>query len=213
MTHNASASPRRTHVPAGPGPRPQPSPPSQADRLLGTPDDILATRAGEGDEEAFAALVRRHSRPLLAMAFHTLGNAQDAEDAVQDAFISAWRRLPEFRHASAFSTWMYRITVNRCLNSLRHRPAPVPLDSVAALAAPGMRSSPVRSAEQDALTDALVHALGALEPQQRLCWILRELHGLSYAQIAQVTGATEQTVRGRLFRARRSLKEALSSWR
>ncbi|MEU8981355.1 RNA polymerase sigma factor [Streptomyces sp. NPDC058467] len=188
-------------------------PPSVADGLPGAPDDLLAIRAGEGDEEAFAILVRRHSRPLLAMAFHTLGNVQDAEDAVQDAFISAWRRLPEFRHASAFSTWMYRITVNRCLNSLRRRPAPVPLNSVAEPAAPGVRSSPTRSAEQDALTDALVDALGALEPQQRLCWILRELHGLPYAQIAQVTGTTEQTVRGRLYRARRTLKEALGPWR
>lgn len=90
---------------------------------------------------------------------------------------------------------------------------PVPLNSVAEPAAPGTRSSPARAAEQDALTEALVNALGALEPQQRVCWILRELHGLPYEQIAHVTGTTEQTVRGRLYRARRSLKEALGPWR
>lgn len=210
MTHSAGPSPRRAEVP---GTSPGDPPPSVVGGLPSASDDLLATRAGEGDEEAFAILVRRHSLPLLAMAFHTLGNVQDAEDAVQDAFISAWRRLPEFRHASTFSTWMYRITVNRCLNSLRRRPAPVPLNSVAEPAASGVRSSPARSAEHDALTDALVNALGALEPQQRVCWILRELHGLPYAQIAQVTGTTEQTVRGRLYRARRSLKEALGPWR
>ncbi|MGW6753001.1 RNA polymerase sigma factor [Streptomyces sp. NPDC055817] len=210
MTHSASSSPRRA---ACPGPPADPPVPDTANGLLTAPDDLLATRAGEGDEEAFAILVRRHSRPLLALASHTLGNVQDAEDAVQDAFISAWRSLPEFRHASAFSTWMYRITVNRCLNSLRRRPAPVPLNSVAEPAAPGTHSSPARAAEQDALTEALVNALCALEPQQRVCWILRELHGLPYEQIAHVTGTTEQTVRGRLYRARRSLKEALGPWR
>ncbi|MER5916218.1 sigma-70 family RNA polymerase sigma factor [Streptomyces sp. NPDC001982] len=210
MTHSAGPSPRQAARPSSP---PGPPPLGTADGPLTAPNDLLVTRAGEGDEEAFAILVRRHSRPLLALAFHTLGNVQDAEDAVQDAFISAWRCLPEFRHGSAFRTWMYRITVNRCLNSLRRRPAPVPLNSVAEPAAPGMRSSPARAAEQDALTDALVGALGALEPQQRVCWILRELHGLPYAEIAHVTGATEQTVRGRLYRARRSLKEALGPWR
>ncbi|MFJ4851552.1 RNA polymerase sigma factor, partial [Streptomyces sp. NPDC088733] len=75
------------------------------------------------------------------------------------------------------------------------------------------RRHPARAAEHDALSDALAGALSALEPQQRICWILRELHGLRYAQIAHVTGTTEQTVRGRLFRARRTLKEALGTWR
>ncbi|MET8412753.1 sigma-70 family RNA polymerase sigma factor [Streptomyces sp. NPDC005195] len=180
--------------------------------MLTAPDELLATRAGEGDEEAFSILMRRHSRPLLALALHTLGNLQDAEDAVQDAFISAWRRLPEFRHACAFSTWIYRITVNRCLNSLRRRPVPVSLNAVAE---PTARAdcSPAQAAEEDALANALAEALGDLEPRQRVCWILRELQGLSYEQIAQVTGTSEQTVRGRLYRARRSLKEMMASWR
>lgn len=209
MTHSVGPSPCRL---AGPGAPPGPIAPGQAGGLQSAPDDLLATRASEGDEESFSILVQRHSRPLLILAFHTLGNWQDAEDAVQDAFISAWRRLPEFRHGSAFSTWMYRITVNRCRNSRRHRAAPVALAAIAEPAAPDMRCSPARAAEQDALTDALAAALGALEPQQRICWILRELHGLHYAQIAHVTGTTEQTVRGRLYRARRTLKEALGPW-
>ncbi|WP_326778414.1 RNA polymerase sigma factor [Streptomyces sp. NBC_01445] len=191
---------------------PRPPASGTVDGLLTAPDDLLATRAGEGDEEAFAILMRRHSRLLLALALHTLGNLQDAEDAVQDAFISAWRRLPEFRHACAFSTWIYRITVNRCLNSLRRRPAPVPLNGVAEPTA-GVDSSPAQAAEEDALASALADALGALEPRQRVCWILRELHGLPYEQIAQVTGTSQQTVRGRLYRARRSLKEMMGPWR
>ncbi|MFE5141277.1 RNA polymerase sigma factor [Streptomyces fagopyri] len=206
-----STSPPRLQA-AGGGPFAGPPLSSTSDGLLSASDELLATRAGEGDEQAFTILMRRHSHSLLALALHTLGNLQDAEDAVQDAFISAWRRLPEFRHASAFSTWMYRITVNRCLNSLRRRPAPVPLNTVAEPAA-GTGSSPAQVAEEDALADALAEALGNLEPRQRVCWVLRELQGLSYGQIAQVTGTSEQTVRGRLYRARRSLKEMMASWR
>ncbi|PZG90158.1 RNA polymerase subunit sigma-70 [Streptomyces sp. NTH33] len=176
-------------------------------------DALLAARACEGDEDAFAVLVRRHSRGLLLLASHLLGNPQDAEEAVQDAFVSAWRRLPEFRHGAAFTTWIYRITVNRCLNA-RHRRLPfLPLEAVPEPAAHDACSSPSRTAEDNAATAALATAVGELSADQRVCWILRELHGLPYPQIAQVTGTSEETVRGRLFRARRSLKEAMASWR
>lgn len=185
------------------------SPPPATD----LPDGLLAVRAAEGDEDAFAVLVRRHSRPLLALAYYMLGNAQDAEDAVQDAFVSAWRRLPQYRHGAEFRTWMYRITVNRCLNALRRRRPPAPLDAVAEPAAGDEWSSPAQAAEQEAATAALTCALGELDPDQRVCWILRELQGLPYKEIAQVTHSTEQAVRGRLYRARRSLKEAMAPWR
>ncbi|WP_461079418.1 RNA polymerase sigma factor [Streptomyces deserti] len=169
-------------------------------------------RAAEGDDDAFALLVRRHSSPLLALAHHLLGNRADAEDAVQEAFLSAWRRLPEFRHGASFGTWMYRIVTNRCLNILR-RPRAVPLDGVPEPADRDASVSPPSVAEADAAAAALSHALRALRPEQRACWVLRELHGLHYEEIAQVTGASEQTVRGRLFRARRALQEAMGPWR
>lgn len=176
------------------------------------PDGLLAVRAAEGDEDSFAVLVRRHSRPLLALAHCMLGNAQDAEDAVQDAFVSAWRRLPEYRHGAQFRTWMYRITVNRCLTMRRRRLPPLPLDAVAEHATGEEWNSPARAAEQNAATAALARALGELDAGQRVCWILRELQGLPYKEIAHVTQTSEQTVRGRLFRARRSLKEAMAPW-
>lgn len=176
------------------------------------PDGLLAVRAAEGDEDSFAVLVQRHSRPLLGLARGMLGNPQDAEDAVQDAFVSAWRRLPEYRHAAQFRTWMYRITVNRCLTMRSRRSPHLPLDAVAEPAADDAWSQPARTAEQDAATAALARALGELDPGQRVCWMLRELQGLPYKEIAHVTHTTEQTVRGRLFRARRSLQEAMASW-
>ncbi|MER5903287.1 RNA polymerase sigma factor [Streptomyces mirabilis] len=177
------------------------------------PDRLLAVRAAEGDEDSFAVLVRRHGRPLLALARCMLGNPQDAEDAVQDAFVSAWRRLPEYRHSAEFRTWMYRITVNRCLTMRRRRPPPLSLNTVAEPATGDARSQPARSAEQDAATAALSRALGDLDAGQRVCWILREVQGLSYKEISHVTRTSEQTVRGRPFRARRSLQEAMGPWR
>ncbi|MEU0969917.1 sigma-70 family RNA polymerase sigma factor [Streptomyces sp. NPDC005917] len=180
---------------------------------LDLPDGLLAVRAAEGDEESFAVLVQRHGRPLLALARCMLGNPQDAEEAVQDAFVSAWRRLPEYRHSAEFRTWMYRITVNRCLSMRRHRPPPLPLDTVAEPAAGNAWSQPARTAEQDAAAAALSQALAELDARQRICWILREVQGLSYKEIAHVTRTSEQTVRGRLFRARRSLQEAMGPWR
>jgi len=177
------------------------------------PDGLLAVRAAEGDDDAFAVLVRRHSRPLLGLACYMLGNTQDAEDAVQDAFVSAWRRLPEYRHTAEFRTWMYRITVNRCLTLRHRRSPPLPLNTVAEPATRDETGSPARAAEDDAEAAALTCALSEMDAGLRVCWILRELQGLPYKEIAQVTGTSEQTVRGRLFRARRLLKEAMASWR
>ncbi|MGW6843529.1 RNA polymerase sigma factor [Streptomyces sp. NPDC054958] len=203
--------------PYGTGLPPRPETPPTADVAAEqTPadaldDSVLAVRSAEGDEDAFAVLVRRHSGRLLALAQHLLGNRTDAEDAVQDAFLSAWRRLPEFRHSASFGTWMYRIVTNRCLNTLRHPPHPLPLDAVPEPAAAD--SSPPQAAETDAAAAALTKALLGLRPELRVCWVLRELHGLHYDEIAQVVGSSEQTVRGRLFRARRALMEAMRPWR
>lgn len=177
------------------------------------PDGLLAVRAAEGDDDAFAVLVRRHSRPLLGLAFYMLGNAQEAEEAVQDAFVSAWRRLPEYRHAAEFRTWIYRITVNRCLNMRHRRSPPLPLDAIAEPATSDEWSSPARAAEEDAEVAALTCALSEMDAGLRVCWILREVQGLPYKEIAQVTRTSEQTVRGRLFRARRLLKETMTPWR
>ncbi|MFD3547092.1 RNA polymerase sigma factor [Streptomyces sp. NPDC058655] len=211
----------RTSPPPPPGAglplRPDAASPVRAaadpDASDGLEDGLLAIWACKGDEEAFAILVRRHSSRLLGLAQHLLGNRADAEDAVQEAFLSAWRQLPTFHHGASFGTWMYRITTNRCLNILRSAPHPVPLDSVSEPAAADAGSSPPRVAEADAATAALIRALLELRPELRACWVLRELHGLHYDEIAHVMGSSEHAVRGRLFRARRTLMEAMRPWR
>ncbi|GAA2945341.1 RNA polymerase sigma factor [Streptomyces enissocaesilis] len=182
--------------------------PSESDE-----DALLAVRAREGDEEAFEVLVRRHGPPLLRLGLRMLGSRTEAEDAVQDAFVSAWRRLPEYRGEAAFRTWMYRIVTNRCLNLLRARRPVTGLDAVPEPAAPEHTGSPARAAEAGAALEELSAALGRLSPEQRACWVLRELHGLPYEEIADAVGISHQAVRGRIFRARRSLTEVMSAWR
>ena len=214
MLERAEPPPPRIDHPHGQSSPASPHAGAQGSEGLNVLDDhLLAVRAAEGDDDAFATLVRRHSSTLLALAHQLLGNTADAEDAVQDSFLSAWRQLPEFRHDAAFHTWMYRIVTNRCLTTLRRRPAPLPLDTVPEPATRDARSAPAHAAETDATTTALTRALRELNHDQRACWVLRELHGLHYGQIAQITGTSEQSVRGRLFRARRTLTEVMGPWR
>ncbi|MEU8794151.1 RNA polymerase sigma factor [Streptomyces sp. NPDC048643] len=180
---------------------------------VATDDALLATRAAEGDEEAFESLVRRHAPRLVGLAARLLGSRSEAEDAVQDAFVSAWRRLPEFQGRSSFGTWMYRIVTHRCLNVLRARRQESGLDTVAEVAAPEHVASPARLAESRAALGALQTALADLSAEQRICWVLRELDGRSYEFIADTVGISQQAVRARVFRARHRLTQAMGAWR
>jgi RNA polymerase sigma-70 factor, ECF subfamily len=169
----------------------------------------LVVRAQEGDVRAFEELARRHQAALYRLAVRVMGDAGEAEDALQEAMLDAWRRIERFRGESAFSTWMYRVVTNRCLGMLRRR-RPVPVERVAESAAP---DSPERSAEVDAGMAALGWELRGLRPELRVCWVLRELEGLGYTEIALITGASEDAVRGRIHRARVQLAEVMRPWR
>nr|WP_307798890.1 sigma-70 family RNA polymerase sigma factor [Streptomyces beijiangensis] len=183
------------------------------DETAALEDALLTVRAVEGDEEAFAELVRRHAPGLVRLAARLLGDQPEAEDAVQEAFINAWRKLPDFRGHASFSTWLYRIVTNRCLNILRARKPQAPLEAAGDMAAPEHTTAPDRIAESHAAVDDLHRALGSLSAEQRTCWVLREWDGQSYTFIANTVGITEQAVRARVFRARRHLTSALGAWR
>nr|WP_222132196.1 sigma-70 family RNA polymerase sigma factor [Pseudonocardia sp. C8] len=172
----------------------------------------MVARAQDGDVHAFTELARRHQDALYRVAVRVLGQRADAEDALQEALLDAWRRIGTFRGDAAFSTWMYRIVTNRCTALARRnrRTAPLPDDTPAP--DPGARS-PERAAEVDAELAALSQAVRELPHDQRTCWVLRELEGLGYAEIAEVTGAGEAAVRGRIHRARAALAERMRSWR
>lgn len=173
-------------------------------------EETLVVRAQEGDVRAFEALARRHQDALYRVAVRVMGDPGEAEDALQEALLDAWRRIGRFRGDSAFSTWMYRVVTNRCLSMLRRR-RPFPAgDASADTPAP---DSPERSAEVDAGLAALGAALHELTDDQRVCWVLRELEGLGYTEIAAITGAGEDAVRSRIHRARVRLAEVMRPWR
>lgn len=181
----------------------------------GLDDLTLVVRAQEGDVPAFEALARRHQSALYRLAVRIMGDATEAEDALQEALLDAWRRIGGFRGDSTFPTWMYRIVTNRCLTMLRRR-RPVPAAETAVETAVGGRPAPgstEHSVEVDAELAALGRAVADLSPDLRVCWVLREMEGLRYAQIAEITGASEDAVRGRIHRARTRLAEVMRPWR
>lgn len=175
-------------------------------------DATLVIRARDGDMRAFEVLVRRYQGPLYRLALRMLSSRGDAEDVVQEVFLTAWRRLGQLREDAAFVGWLYRATTNRCLNIIRAR-RPVTdadLDGRESVDAAG---SPERAAQVSEQLIALAAALGRLTPEQRACWLLREVHGRSYEEIAGAMGTTRTAVRGRIARARAQLAEVMAPWK
>ena len=174
-------------------------------------DDVtLVSRAREGDVRAYEVLVLRHQGQMYRFAVRMLANRADAEDVVQEVFLTAWRRLDQLQEGAAFVSWLYRATTNRCLNVIRSRKPqaevePDEHESTCAL--------PERSFEVSAQMAALERALPTLTDDQRACWLLREVHGLSYDEIAHDIGSTVTVVRGRIARARMQLAEVMAPWR
>jgi RNA polymerase sigma-70 factor, ECF subfamily len=176
--------------------------------MVAPTDADLVSRAQAGRLDAFEELVRRHRLGTYRVALRMLGNESDAEDATQDAFVQAWRKLAGFRADAAFSTWMYRIVTNRCLNMLRarRRTEPLPTDREAPA------SRPDRIAEGRWQVDDLTRAIGRLTPEQRAPLVLRELEGLTYEEIAAALELSIPAVKSRLHRARLDLLSAMRSW-
>jgi RNA polymerase sigma-70 factor (ECF subfamily) len=174
-------------------------------------DDLtLVVRAQEGDVRAFEALARRHEAALYRTAVRVTGDRAEAEDALQEALLDSWRNLDRFRGDAAFSTWMYRLVTNRCVVALRRRRPEPAADAGADVAAP---DSPEQAALLDLELAALGRAVQDLQDDLRVCWVLRELEGLGYGDIAEITGVTETAVRGRIHRARVRLAGVMRTWR
>lgn len=166
--------------------------------------ELLAAHV-EGDHQAFAELVHRHERQLRRLAYLTSRHHDDAEDAFQDALLSAHRTAASFRYDSAVSSWLYRIVVNACLDRLRRRrpTSELPEDHAAILAD---RRDHHSSAETGIDVRA---ALATLPEGQRLALTLVDMHGLSVAETAQVLGVAEGTVKSRCARGRAALAPLL----
>ena len=155
---------------------------------------------------------------MFGTSLRLLSRDSDAEDAVQEAFIASWRRLPEFRSDAKFSTWLYRIVTNRSLNELRRRKPVAVLEPDGRLA--GAAEFLIDTNSPDRQVRTLRHdggTCGSLLPSLpeplRVCWLLREVDHRSYQEIADIVGVPEPTVRGRISRARANLAEAMTAWR
>lgn len=177
----------------------------------GLSDDLLARRAGDGDRDAFNVLARRYGTMMRAYARRILGSPDDADDVVQESLVQAWAQLGGLREASAVRPWLMRITGNRALDHLRRRKPHTPLEHHPAL--PDPAPGPEAAAVNGSGTRALKRALAALPEEQRRCWILREVGGQSYQDIAETLNITQATARGRLARARATLATELEDWR
>lgn len=167
-------------------------------------------RAQRGDADAFEALVTAHERGVYALALRQLQNPEDAEDAVQEVFLKAYTSLSGFRGDSKFSVWLYRIACNVCTDFLRRRKDAVSLseDSESgepALDVPDERYDPETMAERSELMQQVSRALSQLPEEFRQVFLLREVGGRSYEEIAQTLDLDIGTVKSRIFRARKKL--------
>ena len=159
-------------------------------------------RAMDGDKEAFARIVERYQGMVYTLAYNTLGSHVDAEDAAQEVFLRTYRKLPGFRGASAFSTWLFRLAVNTIIDyQRRERRAPIPVE-VPERAAHGADSEPLQRVGYG----HLMEALGELPPDYRVPVVLRDLYGLEYKEIARVLDRPLGTVKAYVHRGRSALR-------
>lgn len=182
-------------------------------------DTELALRASGGEAAAFEHIMRRHNRLLFRTARSILKSDAEAEDALQDAYLSAWRALGGFRADAKLSTWLVRIVANEALGRLRRREAQViPLDAVMASTEPHMQAwlqddadlQPDRIAMRAQVRRLMELHIDKLPDAFRSVFMLRGVEELSVEEVAQALSIPEATVRTRFFRARSLLREGLA---
>jgi RNA polymerase sigma-70 factor, ECF subfamily len=180
-------------------------------------DEELVSRSIGGDADSFNQLVLRWERPIYALAYRVIGREEDARDVCQETFLRAFRALSGFRGQAKFSSWLYRIALNLCRDWVRRqRRTPVvalPEDvDVIELAASREPSEPIEElvARRD-LTREVEKAMARLPEEQRTAIILKEYHGLTFQEIADLVGCPLSTVKTRLYQGLTVLRRELDS--
>lgn len=191
-----------------------PSPMSLAERVL-----IARLRARE--EEAFAEVVQLHGDKVFSLVYRFVGNRSEAEDIAQEVFVTVWKSIETFRGEAKFSTWLLRIAANHAKNRIKYLarragPGSEALEDASAadssIAGPALKTTTVApdqallAAERDHL---LQQGIAALDEDQRLVIVLRDIEEMSYEEICEITGLPEGTVKSRLHRARAALKDLI----
>ena len=176
-----------------------------------TGEKVLLQRAKKGEMAAFESLVTAYERRVYSLALRTTGSEADAADITQEVFLRAYRSLDTFRGESGFSTWLYRITVNLCVDLARKNNPAESLDDEQALEAPETRGAyqPETALANSELRRELDAALSLVSEEHRKIVILRDVAGMSYADIAAALELEEGTVKSRLARARAALRKIL----
>lgn len=186
------------------------------------PELLLIERARNGERAAFDSLVDIHKGKAFALAYNFTGNAEDAKDALQDAFVKAYLNIGKFRGGSAFYTWFYRILLNQCRDVLRKKqarlkvlvdaPEPVDEDDAAPVEAVEGGPGPGETLLNKEIREKVDEAINKLPEKQKMTFILRHMHGMKLGEIAGVIRCSESTVKVHLFRATKNLQKALSPY-
>jgi len=182
-----------------------------------TTDEELVARTVAGDAESFNQLIKRWERPIYALAYRTIGRDEDARDVCQETFLRAFRALPGFKGQAKFSSWLYRITLNLCRDWIRRQrrtpivSAPEGVDVVELASEQG----PVESIEdlvaRKQLSRTVGEAMRFLPEEQRTAIILKEYHGLTFQEIADLQGCPLSTVKTRLYQGLSVLRRRLEA--
>lgn len=188
-------------------------------------DEMLMVRYQRGDRAAFAELLRRYKTPIYNFVLRQLRQPSLAEDVTQETFLRVVQNAAEFKHESRFSTWIYTISRNLCVDQLRraahrkHASVDQAVRSgeddrplIETLADHHPRANVERASASSEVAESIVRAVDALPEDQREVFLLREIAGLSFKDIAEVTGAGENTVKSRMRYALDRLQEALASF-
>jgi RNA polymerase sigma-70 factor, ECF subfamily len=182
-------------------------------------DDAAAVaRARGGDSEAFRLLVERHSRSVYKVAYRVTGNADDAEDVVQETFLKAYRQLDRFEERASFGTWLHRIAWNCSVDLLRSRPKREQaeeadtleqLGSTRATVTGAVAPSPERLMASVQVGDRVKEAMGRLSPLERAAFVMRHYEGRSIDEISRALDIRENAAKHSIFRAVRKMRVAL----
>jgi RNA polymerase sigma-70 factor (ECF subfamily) len=175
-------------------------------------DDVLVERCRRGELGAFEEMYNQHAARLYTLAHRMLGNAADAEDAVQDTFLLVHRRLDTFRGEAALGTWLYRLAVNQCLDKLRSR-AGREAQATDSLDEPEHPWQPAARADRPAERLDLKRAIARLPEGSRSVFVLHDVEGLEHREIGKMLGISEGTSKSQLHKARLRLRDMLKGVR
>lgn len=168
-------------------------------------DEELVARSMDGDADSFNQLIKRWERPIYALAYRTLGREDDARDVCQETFLRAYRAINGFRGQAKFSSWLYRIALNLCRDWMRRQrrtptvQAPEDVDIADLAAEQGPSESIETLVGRRQLGRAVAAAMATLPEEQRTAIVLKEYHGLTFQEIAEMQGVPLSTVKTRLY--------------